>query len=249
MPTLKELNMYGEDLERLIRLRTSPIAVKMLEKEDDIPDGAIRPKRDHGIHLAQCQAFAMSRRDGATVAMLKEDNWCFAPLIAYGLVEEPDDPSIKRFTSFPRLDRGKYIGIVSAPLRTANFEPDLVLIYSNTAQLRDILMPSHSIGQEALVNSHFFPPSCAYIVVPVLSNGQYMVALPDPGDYTRAMAGDDEIILSVPRDKMEELISELRQYEEMKQEYTYSTRMMMADFPQPELYKKLFRKWGLYAED
>ena len=43
----------------------------MLEKEEDIPEGAFRPKRDKGIHLAQCQAFAMSRRDGITVAMLK----------------------------------------------------------------------------------------------------------------------------------------------------------------------------------
>ncbi len=248
MTTLKEYNSYGEELERLLLLRTSPIAVKMLEKEEDIPDGAIRPKRDRGIHIAQCQAFAMSRRDRETVAMLKEDNWCFAPLIAYGLVDPPADPDIKRFTSFPRLDRGKYIGIVSAPLRTANFEPDLVLIYSDTAQLRSMLMPSHFIGEEALVNSHFFPPSCAYTVVPVLSNGQYLVALPDPGDYTRALAGEDEIILSVPRDKMEALISGLRQFEERRQGYTAPSRMMQFDFPQPELYQRLFKRWGLYKE-
>ena len=59
MTTLKEYNSYGEDLERLLRLRTSPIAVKMLEKEEDIPEGAIRPKKDRGYHLAKCQAFAM----------------------------------------------------------------------------------------------------------------------------------------------------------------------------------------------
>jgi len=90
MTTLGEFNSYGEELERLLLLRTSPIAVKMLEKEEDIPEEAIRPRRDCGIHLAQCQAFAMSRRQRATVAMLKEDNWCWAPLIAFGLVEPPD---------------------------------------------------------------------------------------------------------------------------------------------------------------
>jgi len=249
MTTIKEYNSYGEDLEKLLLLRTSPIAVKMLENEDDIPEGAIRPKRDRGIHIAQCQAFAMSRRDRASVAMLQEDNWCFAPLIAYGLVEKPDDPSIERFVSFPRLARGKYIGIVTAPLRTANFEPDLVLIYSNTAQLRTLLMPSHFITEEARINSHFFPPSCAYTVVPVLSNHQYVVALPDPGDYARALAGEDEIILSAPSDKIQELVSGLRQFEERRQGYTQSTMMMQADFPRPEFYKKLFREWGLDVED
>ena len=90
MTTIGEYNKYGEELERLLRLRTSPIAVKMLAKEEDIPEGAVRPKRDRGYHLSQCQAFALTRRNRETIAMLKEDNWCWAPLIAYGLVETPE---------------------------------------------------------------------------------------------------------------------------------------------------------------
>jgi len=87
MTTVKEFNSYGEELEKLLMLRTAPIAVKMLEKEADIPQEAVRPKRDRGYHLAQCQAFAMTRRKREAIAMLKEDNWCWAPLIGYGLVE------------------------------------------------------------------------------------------------------------------------------------------------------------------
>jgi uncharacterized protein (DUF169 family) len=107
MPTIKEYNFYGEVLENKLKLRSFPIAVKMLENEEDIPVSAFRPKKDKGMHFAQCQAFAMSRRDGITVAMLKEDNWCFAPLIAYGLVEKPDDPAIQNFLKFPRFERDK----------------------------------------------------------------------------------------------------------------------------------------------
>lgn len=248
MTTLNEYNGCGEELERLLLLRTSPIAVKMLEKEEDIPEGAIRPKRDRGIHIAQCQAFAMSRRDRLSVAMLREDNWCFAPLIAYGLEEKPNDPSIEHFVSTPRLEKGKYIGIVSAPLKTANFEPDLVLIYSNTAQLRTMLMPSHWMGKEAVVNCSFYPPSCAYTVVPVLTDGQFMTALPDPGDYERALAGADEIILSVPKRKIKALTAGIRGLDERKQGYTSSTLVMQADFARPDFYKKLFRDWGLDVE-
>ena len=87
MKTIGDYNQYGEELERLLLFRTSPLAVKMLAKEEEIPEDAVRPRRDRGFHLSQCQAFAMSRRQRITVAMLKEDNWCWAPLIGFGLVD------------------------------------------------------------------------------------------------------------------------------------------------------------------
>ena len=95
MTTIKQFNDYGKTLEDLLLLRTSPIAVKMIEKEADIPDGAFRPKRDRGYHYSQCQAFALSRRERKTVAMLKEDNWCPAPVTAYGLDERPERPDMR----------------------------------------------------------------------------------------------------------------------------------------------------------
>jgi uncharacterized protein (DUF169 family) len=245
--TISEFNQCGEDLERLLLLRTSPLAVKMLEKEEDIPEGAIRPKKGLGIHIAQCQAFAMTRRQKKTVAMLKEDNWCFAALIAYGLVDKPDDPDFQKFVSFPTFKRDKYVGIVSAPLKMASFEPDIVLIYSNTAQLRSMLLPTH-FKEEAHVDSHFFPPACAYQIVPVMSSGRLMVTLPDPGDYHRALAGEDEIILSVPRKRMKELVAGIRESEEGEFGYSQANMNMLYDFPHPPMYQTLFQRWGLYEE-
>lgn len=261
MTILKELNGYGEDLERILLLRTSPIAVKMLEKEEDIPEGAIRPKRDQGVHLAQCQAFAMSRRKRLTVAMLKEDNWCWGPLIGYGLTKLPEEYSVipfmienpeaakKHAEDFPRLEYGKYIGILSAPLRTADFEPDLILIYSNTAQLRSMLMAvKHKEG--FLVKSLFDPiDSCIYSTVPTILTGQYRITLPDPGEYERAMAGEDEIIFSVPTDNISELISGLNHFETRKMGYTDLTMDMRPDFPRPQFYRKLYEMWGLDVEE
>jgi len=249
MIELDEYKQYGEDLEKILLLRTSPMAVKMLEKEEDIPEGAVRPERDRGYHLAQCQAFALSRRQKETVAMLKEDNWCFAPLIAYGLVDRPDDPRFKKFTSFPAFEKGKYIGIVSAPLKTANFEPDVVIIYSNTAQLRNMLIPIHFKDRESQVNYHFFPPACSFLLVPVIEKGRYMVVLPDPGEHMRALSGEEEIVLSVPKSKIGEFVSGIREMKEGKLGYGSSGYMMLPDFPQPPMYKELFTQWGLHREE
>jgi uncharacterized protein (DUF169 family) len=249
MTTLGDFNRYGEEIERMMMLGTAPLAVKMLEREEDIPQGAIRPKRDRNQHLAQCQAFALSRRQRETVAMLKEDNWCFAPLIAYGLVDRPTDPDIKKFTSFPAFQKGKYIGIVSAPLKTAGFEPDVVVIYSNTAQLRNMLLPVYYKTTENQVDSYFFPPTCAHILIPVMETGRYMVALPDFGDYERALAAEDEMVLSVPKSRMEEFVSGLLERDQGKLGPARSGYMMLPDFPQPPFYQRLFAQWGLDGKE
>jgi uncharacterized protein (DUF169 family) len=253
MRRIGDYNQCGEELERLLLLRTSPLAVKMLANEEEIPEDAVRPQRDRGFHLSQCQAFAMSRRQRITVAMLKEDNWCWAPLIGFGLVDhraaEKFEATKNQVKILPRFEYGKYIGTVSAPLRTASFEPDVVLIYSNIAQLRSMLMTiKYNVG--VLVSSQFDPiNSCVYAVAQVMLTGQYLVNVPCAGEQQRAMPGEDELIFSMPGDKMEDLVSELRQSEKMKAGYTYSGFEMRPDFPRPEFYMELFRIWGLDVEN
>ncbi len=233
-------------------MRTSPLAVKMLKKEEEIPKDAIRPRRDRGFHLSQCQAFAMSRRQRITVAMLKEDNWCWAPLIGFGLVDsraaEKIEATKNQVKILPRFEYGKYLGIISSPLRAASFEPDLVLIYSNAAQLRSMLL-AIKYQEGILVDSQFDPiNSCVYAIVPVMLTSQYRINLPCAGEHYRAMPGEDEFIFSIPKDKIEGLISELREAEKMKTGYTYFDFEMRPDFPRPEFYKELFRMWGLDVE-
>lgn len=247
MTSIADYNKYGEELERMMRLHTSPMAVKMLESEADIPEGAVRPWKDRQQHIAQCQAFALSRRQKQTIAMLEEDNWCFAPIIAYGLEDKPEDTELQAFLKFPTFPRNKYIGIVSAPLATANFEPDVVIIYSNTTQLRNMLMPL-SFQHADEIDYMFFPPACAYQVIPVMESGRYMITLPDPGDYMRALAGEDEIILSMPADKIEELVTVLQRMRENEYSFERSGMYMLHDFPQPPFYQMLFQRWGLSSK-
>ena len=171
MTTIKEYNGYGETLEKLLLLRTSPLAIKMIEKETDIPEDAFRPEKDRGYHYAQCQAFALSRREKMTVAMLKEDNWCPAPITAYGLDEIPERPNMR----------------AGEPMSYEKFEP---------------------------------------------------------GEYERALGGEDEMMFSVPADKVDGLISDLIQSEGRLGNYITSNMIMMPNFPQPEHYKMAFKRWA-----
>lgn len=236
---------YGDELETSLVLRTSPIAVKMLERSADIPKEAFRPKRDGGYHIAQCQAFGMSRREGKTVAMLKEDHWCPTALMAYGMVEKP--ASMAGWgESFMSFEVGKYIGVLTAPLKSATFVPDVVMIYANPAQLRALLLPM-TFGGSSQVSTHLFLPSCGHSVVDPMKTGKYCVVLPDPGEYQRALAAEEEMILAVPQQKMEGLMASLK-----REGKIYSHRdqymSMHPDFEQPQFYRDMFKAWGLDSE-
>ncbi|MFC1838177.1 DUF169 domain-containing protein [Thermodesulfobacteriota bacterium] len=240
---LMEFNRYGEELEKRLMLRTSPLAVKMLEKESDIPEGAVRPLKDNGYHLAQCQAFAMSRREGTTVAMLKEDHWCPAAPLAYGNVQNSDDtPQVGG--SYDRFPYGKYAGIVTAPLKSANFLPDVVIVWSNNAQLRALIL-SMDRSESSGINTRLLPPSCAYAVVSPMKDGNYWMVLPDPGEYERGLGTEDEMMFSVPVAKMKTLIDGLIKNENGYFAYRNHHPFMRPDFPRPDFYKEMFKSWGI----
>lgn len=259
MTRLNVLHSYAEELEKRLRLKTFPIAVKLLEKEEDIPDGAIRPKRDLGYHLSFCQALSMSRREGTPLAMLKEDMWCFEPVIGLGLAEPPqyfleghnrfpqDVETLEAGSSyaheFPRLACGKYIGVMSASLKTTSFEPDLVIIYCDSAQLSLLLLGreyKEGVNLKCSLSSH---AACVYSIVPVIQSGECQVAIPCRGDRYRAMAGDEEMIFTVPERKLEDLLSGLRHGEE------YGSRLpriptMQPEYELPEAYAKIGKMLG-----
>jgi uncharacterized protein (DUF169 family) len=261
MTEVNNFNGYGEELESLLQLRTSPIAIRLLKREEDIPKGAIRPKRDLGVHLGLCQGFAMSRRDKATIAMLKEDHRCYSPVIAFGLAKPPDffmegNMYFKRSVAdlevaknlanaFPRLEFGKYVGVVSSPLRTANFEPDLVITYCNSNQLR-CLLTGMKYKEGYIVTSKLDPGgACVQSTVPVILTGECQVAVPCGGDRQHALAQDDEMIFSVPRSKLGDLILGLRYFDELGQGYRRYAPDMKPDYPLPDLYVEVGKMIGM----
>jgi len=259
MADLSTYRECGEELERRLRLKTHPLAVKLLVKEADIPQGAQRPLRDLGHHLSLCQGFQMSRREGTTVAMLKEDMWCPEPVIGYGLVEPPayflegnnrfpkDVATLEAGRHYaedlPRLETGKYIGVVSAPLGKTDFEPDVVMVYCDSAQLSLLLLgreyrDGHDL--KCAISSH---AACIYGVVPPLQRDECQVAIPCRGDRYRAMAGDDEMIFTAPQAKLADLMAGLRHLEttgsRLPKGYT-----LMPEYPLLESYEKIAKMMG-----
>ena len=254
------LNTYGADLEKMLSLQTYPIAIKMLQNESEIPRGAVRPKKDKGEHYAMCQVFGIARRQGTTMAIFIEDHWCFEPVISYGLVEPPQDyldgftnsffiadkeAAAKHAREMTRLPVGKYAGMVVGPLKTANFVPDLTMIYSNTAQLRHLLFSLRYLNGTQVTSTIDPIGSCVHSVVPSLLKGECAVTVPDPGDYERANAQDDEMILTVPAKRLKELMDGIYHFEKSGMGFRRFAYSVQPNFQQPPFYKEYFKKWGL----
>ena len=55
----EEYAALGKQLMDNLVLRFSPIALKLLFDESEIPEGSLRPFDDRGDRLAMCQAYAM----------------------------------------------------------------------------------------------------------------------------------------------------------------------------------------------
>lgn len=261
---IEKMNTYGSDLLNMLVLRTYPIAIKMLKDDSEIPTGAVRPKKDLGEHYAACQAFGIVRRRETTLAMFIEDHWCFEPIIGYGLVTPPKDylegsgsdffirnrdAARERNNSIPILPYGKYSGMVLAPLHKANFSPDLMVIYCNATQLRHMLFVM-MLENGYRVTSTLDPIwSCVHSVAPSLLTGECEVTVPDPGEYERGGVGDDEMILSIPTGRIEELMAGVYHYDRMGMGYRSHGRVLKSDFQQPPFYKQYFQKWGLDTSD
>lgn len=260
--TQREYRELGTELSSLLTLRYSPIALKLIYSEDEIPEGSMRPSRDKNGHLAMCQAFAMVRRERRAITMLKEDHWCVWPLVSYGLVDlqdediqymgkmlffsEPEKGIEFLRDRYPRLKTGRQpIGFTLAPLEKTEFVPDSVSVYCRPAQIRSILMAMRYETGEMLRLSLDSVDSCVHSTIPVLNGQDFNLTVPDAGEYERALTDEDEMIFTMRGERLEAIVRTLRQLSQAGFGYRELAMGLQYDTPRPEFYNTMFEKWGL----
>jgi uncharacterized protein (DUF169 family) len=195
--------------------------------------------------------------------MFIEDHWCFEPIIGLGLVEPPqsfldgmtagffiEDPiaAKEHAQAAPRLPYkyAKDTGMVFGPLKKANFVPDVVMIYCNTGQLRHLVLTLGYKHGYMITSTFYGIGSCTRALVPVLETGEGTITVPDPGEYDRAMTGEDIMILTLParKSKGRNLFEDMM-YGLSKRPYTAFAPNMWPNFPKPGFYNTYFADWGL----
>ncbi len=137
-----------QEMELLLRLKTSPVAYKRLDKVEElekIPE-VVRLER----RASFCQVPALVRTIGMTVGATRDNfgDRCaringLAPTTEKQVAWEADsfantwfanvEEARKQMAEYPLVPPGEAIAL--APLAAGKFDPDVILIYANPAQM------------------------------------------------------------------------------------------------------------------
>ncbi|MFQ5896008.1 MAG: DUF169 domain-containing protein [Nitrospinota bacterium] len=219
------LARYDERLQHFLRLNTFPVAVRFCASWEEVPAKARRPGRDLKNRFTTCQAIHMVRRFGWTLALGREDSSCVLGAVALGfekrlpLYEEGNlcaemytaDLAAGRASeeSVPRLAHRSCRAVAMAPLGRAAFEPHVVVIYGNGAQVM-------RLGQAALwkrggtLTSEFRGRiDCAETTIAPFLSGKPQMVVPCTGDRIFGGVQDHEVAFSFPFSMMEEILEGL----------------------------------------
>lgn len=217
---------FAQEMERLLRLKTSPIAYKRLEKVgelDKIPE-VMRLDR-----LATfCQVPALVRRAGLTVGVTRENlgERCaringLAPTTEKQVAWEADsfartwfanlDEARKQMAEYPTVPPGE--AVVLAPLAAGKFDPDVILIYANPAQMM-LLMNGLQFKDYQRFQFFFIGEgSCADGLAQCYTSGQPALAIPCLGEREFGTVTDDELVMALPPAMMAKAVEGLQALE------------------------------------
>ena len=198
----------NDALNQYVRPATFPVAYKLLATDEELPDRVRRPMKDMGHPIALCQATTLTRRYGWSMAVGKEDQCCIGGAQTMGFVKGGAVHPVGAENMHPP---GKYKYHVTAALDRADFVPDLVVVYGNSAQIMRLVQsamggPAGS-GKVHGVATGF--GDCGDIAGGTIVKDECQMILPSGGDRVFAGTQDHEMIFAMPWSKAEAVVTGL----------------------------------------
>jgi uncharacterized protein (DUF169 family) len=211
------------EMDRYLRLRTYPVAYRRLDTIAELED--IPRVRRFERSMTFCQLPTLVRRGGWTVGVTRENMGERCARIN-GLAETTDDAkdreaanfattwfgtveeARKQMDDYPTVPPGE--ALVLAPLSAGKFEPEVVLVYGNPAQLM-LLMNALQFNNYERYHSHFIGEgACADGLAQCYVTGKPALAVPCFGERRFGGVTEDELVLAVPPSKIPQAVEGLK---------------------------------------
>ena len=207
-------------MELLLRLRSFPVAMKMLKKKEQLQEIPFLRRPDHKATM--CQMISLVRNFDWTVGADVQDFALPTCSSILGLNELPSYYTDGTFRSIvwvqtkedgkryeaaiPRIKTGQYEAVAMAPLVYNPFEPDIVLIYANPAQMILLINALQFEGYEVMQFHCVGESSCSDAIGRCYIDGKPSLTIPCYGERRYGHAQDDELVMALPAGFMEKAL-------------------------------------------
>jgi uncharacterized protein (DUF169 family) len=232
------------NLNKYLLLGTYPVAIKLFEDETAFTEIKFLKRPEKKIAL--CQMFSYSRYYGWTMGCTKEQNICPLADIALGFKEpfdlfkegaffvgrynETKKAAKKTTASMSILTNRKYSAIVSGALQRIDYEPDLITIWGNSAQIMRLIQASLWKKGGRFSISTFCDGVCADIISEVILTKKMQVAFPCLGDRRFGLAKDTDLIASIPMGNIGKVLEGLERTHKAGTRYPIPYQMCTPEF-------------------
>jgi MtaA/CmuA family methyltransferase len=223
---MTDVKTADRELQTYIRPQTFPVAIRMLKPGEPIPERAKRPARDFKKLSMNCQVIDMARRYGWTIALTREDHICSLGIAALGfekpthlhasgtlcegMYTETKEAGQRSEAASDRFDVGQYSTLLVAPLDRATFEPHLVCVYGNPAQVMRLIQGALWKKGGKLPSGFSARIVCSDIIVTTMLTGEPQVIMPCSGDRIFGQTQDHEMAFTIPWARIDEVLGGLR---------------------------------------
>jgi uncharacterized protein (DUF169 family) len=212
-------------LTKYVRPGTFPAAIRMIRRGEPLPEQVRHPLKDLKIQVATCQAISIARRYGWVVALGNEDLSCPLTAVAFGfrkpgefyltglacagMYTESAEAGIRSEEGVAKLAYGEYEHILIAPIQRASFQPHVVLVFGNAAQVLRLLTAALWKSGGRLASSFGGRIDCSEEIIVPMRSGKCEVILPCYGDRIYAQTQDHEMAFAIPFNRIPEIVDGL----------------------------------------
>jgi len=221
MNTTRDWEKPVRRLELLMRLKSFPVAFKLFEDKKALSEIPFIRRMNYKSTL--CQLINLVKSFDWTVGADVDDFMSAVCPSIIGLTDIPDYMKDGTFRSIvwtksradakkyedaiPRLPVGKYEAVALAPLVYNPFDPDIVLIYANPAQMMLLINSLQFENYEVMQFYCVGETSCSDAIARCYLNRKPALSIPCYGERRYGHAQDDELVMAIPVEMMDKALN------------------------------------------
>lgn len=216
-----DFNQICADLNRLLRLRTTPIGLKLFATRAEM-EAIPRIRRPSGIHTTD-QIIGQASRNGWTVGITGEDlvgaqcatvvglhprseEWLSGKRMTGVWYATPEDAAAHQ-AAMDCVPFGRYEALVASPLTSGRLNPpDVCLIYATPAQMILFINGLQWTGYRKLEFGCVGESACADSWGRALATGEPSLSLPCFAERRYGGVMEDELLMAIPPSYLPKII-------------------------------------------